>query len=37
MLTVFIILFCYACVQDWWIRRKRKPPKQKGGAYGAYP
>lgn len=24
MLTIFIILFIYACIQDWRIKRKKK-------------
>lgn len=28
MLTAFVICFLYACVQDWWTRRKqRRNPK----------
>lgn len=37
MLTIFVILFLYACVQDWWLRKKKPKPPQKGGTYGTYP
>lgn len=29
MFTLFIICFVYACIQDWWMRHKSKPPKPK--------
>lgn len=28
MLTIYIILFLAALAEDWWLRRKIKPPKK---------